>query len=65
VNTFPVGGTAAAVDPETNTLYLVRPGHDVGVLEVVDATTGDVVTSIKSGVWPTDVEVDPKGIGYT
>jgi hypothetical protein len=60
VDTFPVGGSAAAVDPVTNTLYLVRPGHDVGVLEVVDATTGDVVTSIKSGVWPTDVEVDPK-----
>lgn len=53
-----VGGTSVGVDRVSNELYLARPGRDIGILEIVDATTGRPITSLKNGIWPTDVEID-------
>ncbi len=65
VDEFGVGAASVAVAGASNELYLARPGRDIGVLEIVDATTGSSITSLRNGVWPTDVEIDKEsGVAY-
>lgn len=49
------------LDPERNLLYLATPKSDAGaVLRVMDLDSMDVVATIRNGLVPVDVELDPR-----